>query len=101
MMDLRPKLVAASQRLQEPINHCDVIADMDSVRRKVNVFRYFRIPYTVVEQASLELKCIVQKRHHLNLNSINFRFGFICFYLNNKHFVIIFTNIKVFFLGRN
>ena len=37
MMDLRPKLVAASQRLQEPINQCDVIADMDSVRRKVNI----------------------------------------------------------------
>ncbi len=37
MMDLRPKLVAASQRLQEPINQCDVIADMDSVRRKVEI----------------------------------------------------------------
>ena len=35
-MDLRPKLVASSQRLQEPINQCDVIADMDSVRRKVS-----------------------------------------------------------------
>ena len=35
MLDLRPKLVAASQRLQEPISHCDVVADMDAVRRKV------------------------------------------------------------------
>ena len=50
MMDLRPKLVAASQRLQEPINHCDVIADMDSVRRKVNIFRYFTFRFELDEK---------------------------------------------------
>lgn len=38
MMDQRPKLVAASQRLQEPIEQCDVIADMEAVRRRVIAF---------------------------------------------------------------
>jgi hypothetical protein len=38
MLDLRPKFVAASQRLQEPISHCDVVADMDAVRRKVKAY---------------------------------------------------------------
>jgi hypothetical protein len=40
MLDLRPKFVAASQRLQEPISHCDVVADMDAVRRKVKAYCY-------------------------------------------------------------
>jgi hypothetical protein len=46
MMDQRPKLVAASQRLQEPIEQCDVIADMEAVRRRVTQ-TFFSLMHTV------------------------------------------------------
>ena len=53
MLDLRPKLVAASQRLQEPINQCDVVADMDAVRRKVTMIQNIKLLYGNVLNHSL------------------------------------------------
>lgn len=53
MLDLRPKLVAASQRLQEPINQCDVVADMDAVRRKVTMIHNIKLLYGNVLNHSL------------------------------------------------
>eukprot|EP00095_Tigriopus_kingsejongensis_P000509 maker-scaffold367_size194084-snap-gene-0.48 protein:Tk00509 transcript:maker-scaffold367_size194084-snap-gene-0.48-mRNA-1 annotation:"hypothetical protein DAPPUDRAFT_301481" len=37
MADNRPKLVASSQRLQEPIQQCNVPTDMEHVEKKVNI----------------------------------------------------------------
>ena len=42
MCEHRPKLVASSQRLQEPITNCDVIRDMELVNKKVGaIFNYY------------------------------------------------------------
>ena len=37
MNDNRPKLVASSQRLGEPIQLCDISRDMEAVRKKVGI----------------------------------------------------------------
>ena len=37
MSDNRPKLVASSKRLTEPIQLCDISRDMEAVKRKVSV----------------------------------------------------------------
>ena len=36
MADSRPKLVACSQRLDEPVRNCDVARDMEGVNKKVS-----------------------------------------------------------------
>ena len=58
MTDNRPKLVASSQRLAEPIELCDISRDMEAVKKKVgnkkndliyiaktiyNIIRYFNL----------------------------------------------------------
>ncbi len=35
MVELRPKLVTASERLHEPVKTCDISADMEVVGKKV------------------------------------------------------------------
>ena len=41
MSENRPKLVASSKRLSEPIELCDISRDMEAVKKKVRKRRYF------------------------------------------------------------
>ena len=46
MSENRPKLVASSKRLSEPIQMCDISRDMEAVKKKVSPIRYLQDVYS-------------------------------------------------------
>ena len=61
MTDNRPKLVASSQRLAEPVQLCDISRDMEAVRKKVgNIFLvYYAISNKYSQILSVNISLLV------------------------------------------
>lgn len=50
LSDNRPKLVASSQRLTEPIQLCDITRDMEAVNKKVSFILYLSLLCQFIKQ---------------------------------------------------